>query len=210
MKFYLLKNNNSFKEILKFKIGIIGAGKVGSTIGKKLALKDHEITFGVRDPKKYQKLLTIDKIRVENILEVSQSLDILILTVPGAVAMETIAKMGNLNNKLILDVTNMTSMTELMKIAPNASFVKFLNTVGYNVMENPIFGDIKADAFLSGNNQQALDIATLLVTDLDFNPVIVGDSSMAVDLENLAKLWIKLSRKIGRNFSFKLISRNSE
>ena len=34
------------------KIGVIGAGNIGGTIGAKWAARDHEVFFGVRDPHK--------------------------------------------------------------------------------------------------------------------------------------------------------------
>ena len=189
------------------KIGIIGAGKVGSVLGKRLAEKGYNINFGVRDVLKYAYLRSINNIEILDINSISKSNDILILTVPGRVAEEVLLSLGNLKGKTILDATNMAGMKNFMEKIPEANFVKVFNTIGYNIMENAKFGDLSADSFICGDDKKAIDIASQISIDLDFNPVIVGDSSFSGDLENLALLWIKMSRIIGRDFCFKMLKR---
>jgi len=44
------------------KIGVIGAGKIGGTIGGKWEAAGHEVTYGLRDPSKRKGARTIDQV----------------------------------------------------------------------------------------------------------------------------------------------------
>lgn len=189
------------------KIGIIGAGQVGSTLGLGWSHKGHEVTFGVNDPAKYASLEKEGNIKVKKIIEVVKTHELIVLTVPGQVVGKVVSEMGNLKEKIIIDTTNMFGMNKLKEIAPSAYFVKAFNHIGFNIMANPDFNHEPATVLLCGDQNSANEIVATLAKDLGFFPIIAGDSSLAPDIENFALLWIKLSRKIGRNFAFKLLTR---
>ncbi|MFW9930428.1 MAG: NADPH-dependent F420 reductase [Candidatus Thorarchaeota archaeon] len=188
-------------------IGIIGAGKVGQTLGKRWANINHRVTFGVRNLEKYVNLNDFVNISVKNIPDVVSTHGLLVITVPGSTVGNVVVSMGNLANKTIIDATNMFGMKKLIEIAPNANFVKAFNTIGIEIMSNPHFKTEKATLLICGEHKSSLDITAELANDLGFNPLILDDFSFVSDIENFALLWIKMSRKIGREFAFKLLTR---
>lgn len=192
--------------IVKYKIGILGAGNVGRTLGLKWSVKGHKISFGVRSPEKYVDLRTENSnISVEDINDVIQTHDLLVLALPGKDIGTILSKYGDFANKNIIDATNMFGMNKLEEMFPKAHLVKAFNHIGYNIMDKPQIGNETVTLLYCGNNEYLLEVTKNLVNDMGFEPFLVGDSSFAVDLENYASLWIKMSRKIGRNFGFKLL-----
>ncbi|MFX1255486.1 MAG: NADPH-dependent F420 reductase [Promethearchaeota archaeon] len=207
------------------KIGIIGAGKVGTVLAKKWLEANHEVTFGVRDPKA-EKVSTLlasldNKAKVLSVKEVFTNFRIIVIAVPGGVVEELIKNARGLNDKILVDCTNarpgtltgksddvFISQAELMaKWAKGAHVIKAFNTIGFNIMENTQFGDLKADGYICGDDTDALDTVSQLVKDADFEVVNIGNLAMARYLESLAWFWITLSRTEGRNIAFKLLRR---
>lgn len=193
-------------KFLTYKIGILGAGNVGSTLGLKWASKSHTVTFGVRTPEKYADFAKNNPtIKVKMMQELLESNDVLVLAVPGKEAGSILSSLGNLEGKLVIDATNMYGLQKLQEQFPKTHFVKAFNTIGYNIMEKPTIGSQKASLLYCGNNEKLLDITNNLAKDCGFDPFLVGDNTFAGDLESFALLWIKMSRKIGREFAFKLL-----
>jgi hypothetical protein len=189
------------------KIGILGAGNVGMVLGKKWAEKGIEITFGVREPSKYTNLSSIPNINVVYVKELVKTLDYFVLALPGKDLGTSLDSIGNFTGKNVIDATNMFGMKKLQEKFPSTNFVKAFNHIGYNIMDNPLFGNDRVTLLYCGDNQHFLGIVRFLIELLGFEPFLVGDSSFVSDLENFALLWIKLSKKIGREFGFKLLKR---
>ena len=78
------------------KIGIIGAGDVGSTLGKEWAKRGNEIVFGVRNIQspKVKSLLKIadSNIKVATISEAASFGQVILLAVPWEAVKETIER----------------------------------------------------------------------------------------------------------------------
>ena len=191
---------------MTYEIGILGAGNVGTTLGIKWAQKGHKITFGVRTPEKYTSLKEKSKnISITTAIELVKTHKLLVLALPGKEIGSISTSFGDLAGKFIIDATNMYGMQKLVEQFPKAHFVKAFNHIGYNIMDQPHIADENVTLLFCGNNDELLNITSTLASDLGFDTFYIGDSSFAVDLENFAMLWIKISRKIGRNFGFKLL-----
>ena len=208
------------------KIGIIGIGNVGSVLGRKWAAKGHDIRFGIRDLNN-EKFLELKaqyplKIHGRDVEETIEFGEILVLAVPWESAKKILRDAKNLEKKIINDCTNpikdlstlqvgqTTSAAEIIQdIAKTARIVKGFNTIGANIMEDPIFNGIKADTFICGNDIEAKKIVATLAEEIGFNVVDVGELSLARYLEPLALLWINMSLnpKYQRNIAFKLLKR---
>ena len=93
------------------KIGVIGAGNIGGTIGARWAARDHEVFFGVRDP---QKASLVEKIggmtgtvHVGTSSEAIASSDVVVLAVPGASVGPIVDEnLDHLRGKTIIDASN--------------------------------------------------------------------------------------------------------
>jgi 8-hydroxy-5-deazaflavin:NADPH oxidoreductase len=209
------------------KIGIIGAGDVGSTLGKAWAKRGHQIMFGVRNlaSPKVKKLLSSQdsNIQVENIGQAVTFGEVIVLAVPWEATLETVKAAPDLSRKILIDPTNPLSSDlkrvltppsssaaeEIAKLAQGAKVVKAFNAIGAKTLGNLQFGTEKADAFLCGDDPIAKSIVGKLAVEIGFNVVDAGPLSNAKLLENLALLWIELafSQKMGPNIAFKLLIR---
>src|SRR5690242_7563464 len=92
------------------KIGIIGAGNVGSTLGKAWAKKGHDIFFGVRHPKdaKTRQLLQSigPKAQAVTVAEAAAFAPIVVLATPWHGTQAAIQAAGDLRGKVVIDCTN--------------------------------------------------------------------------------------------------------
>lgn len=207
------------------KIGIIGAGSVGGTLGKGWAAAGHEVLFGVRDPSadKVKKLLAEagSNASAGNVEEAAGFGEAVLLAVPWEAVAEVLGKVGDLNGKVLIDATNpldenldlvlghTTSGGErVAELADNAHVVKAFCTTGFGNMADPAYPDGAATDFHCGDDEEAKATVRTLATDLGFDSVDVGPLKMARDLEPLAHLWIRLAMGgLGRDIAYRLMRR---
>ncbi len=212
------------------KIGIIGAGNVGGTLGRILTKKGHQIVFGVRDPQSSKVQAAVDstggKALAASVREAASHGEVLILATPWNATQEAIASAGNLTGKIIIDATNPLEMTpaglaagltigyttsaaeEIAQWAPEALIVKAFNNIGASCFENLQFGSQTATAFICGDDVEAKKIVTNVAQDIGFEVIDAGDLKQARLLEPLGMLWIHLAYSgMGQDFSINLIKR---
>jgi hypothetical protein len=210
------------------KIGIIGAGDVGGTLGKRWRQKKHEIMFGVRNLQSLnvQNLIQADQnLKFGNIREAVAFGDVIVFAIPWTSVEETILSAGNLSGKILIDPTNPltpdlkglalddTSAAEkIANLANTAKVVKAFNTIGAKTINNLIFDSYRADLFICGDDTRAKRVVEDLATDIGFDVVDVGPLVNARMLEHLALLWIELAlrQQFGPNIAFKLLRRKAE
>jgi len=207
------------------KIAIIGTGKLGSTLGKIWAEKDHMIMFGSRDPQKAQKLA--DSIGSGasggTYEEAAKFGDIIVLAVPWSAAKESVKTAGNLDGKILVDSTTTaaphlggvsigptTSAAEkIAKWAVGAKVIKAVHTVGVESLNKLQFGSQQASIFICGDNLEAKSKVKQLGIDLGFDVIDAGPLINARLIEPLAMLWIELAYKrgMGTDIAFKILTR---
>jgi predicted dinucleotide-binding enzyme len=212
------------------KLGIIGAGSVGGTLGTAWAQKaGHDIFFGVTNPQsdKTQALLRTlgGKARAGNATEAAAFGDMIVLTTPWTAAEAAIRAMGNLTGKIILDATNpltqgpdgiglaighSTSAGEqVQEWAKGAAVFKTLNTTGFGNMADPVFHGVKSVMFVAGDDAANKPKVIDLVAELGFDVIDAGPLRNARLLEAHAMLWIELALKrgLGRDWAFARVKR---
>ena len=210
------------------KIGIIGAGDVGGTLGMRWRQKGHEIMFGIRNrqSQKVQKLIELDKnLQFGEIRETVAFGDVIVFAVPWASVEETILIAGNLTDKILIDPTNPltpdlkglalenTSAAEtISNLAKSAKVVKAFNMIGAKTLNNLIYDSQRADLFICGDDSHAKQIVRELAIDIGFDVIDVGPLVNARLLESLALLWIELAfrQQLGPNIAFKLLRRKAD
>jgi predicted dinucleotide-binding enzyme len=207
------------------RIGIIGAGSVGGTLGRGWAGAGHEVTFGVRDlaSPKAAELAQGTSAKVASVAGAAAFGEVVVFATPWEATEEAVKGAGDLAGKIVFDCTNPlapqlsglthgfeTSAGEMVASwAPGARVVKIFNTTGANNMANPDFHGVAATMFYCGDDAEAKAVASRLAADLGFDPVDAGDLAQARLLEPLALLWIRLAyvQKQGREIAFKLMKR---
>lgn len=194
-------------------IGIIGAGKVGSTLGAAFSKAGHAVTLGVREPGKHPGSVSI--------AQAVSSSEVLVLATPFAALNAVVESTGPLEGKVVIDATNPllpglvlavghtdSGAEVLQRLVPKARVVKCFNTVGTEVMANAKVGGRAATMFLCGDDGEARTAAHALATSLGFDAADVGPLKNARLLEPAAVLWIHLAmvEKLGRRIALRLES----
>ncbi len=209
------------------KIAIIGAGNVGSTLGKGWAAKGHEVIYGVRNPNdaKVQGVLkaTGGTARAAAVKDAAAAADVVVLATPWGAAREAIKSAGDLTGKTVIDATNplkpdlsglalghtTSAAEEIARWAAGARVVKAFNTTGAKNMADPRFGGQSASMFLCGDDARTKRTVAELAEALGFEPVDAGPLAQARLLEPLAMLWVTMAYAYGHgpDIAFKLLRR---
>jgi predicted dinucleotide-binding enzyme len=187
------------------KIGVIGAGKIGGTIGGKWEAAGHEVAYGLRDPSKKKGAKPID--------QALQGRDVVLLAVPGAALAQVVREHAKeLDGKVVIDATNkfggesMHAWSEVAATVPHAHLYRAFNTLGWDVFANPVLGGQQADLFYAGPEGETKTAVEKLIADAGLRPVWVGGTDQVDTIDGVLRLWITLSRTRGRRIAFKLIS----
>jgi 8-hydroxy-5-deazaflavin:NADPH oxidoreductase len=208
------------------RIGVIGAGSVGGTLGRGWARRGHEVVFGVRDPGRPEvvKLLeAAEGARAASVAEAAAGGEVVVLATPWGATRDAVQQAGDLAGKVLLDCTNplkpdlsgldvppgSSAAQQIAAWAAGARVVKVFNTTGANNMVEPIYDEQPATMFYCGDDGEAKAVAARLAADLGFEPLDAGPLEKAPLLESLALLWIHLAygQKLGRDIAFKLMRR---
>jgi len=210
------------------KIGIIGSGNVGGTLGSRWARGGHEVVFGSRNPQSDDQKELARKAGPNagtgTPKEAAAASDVIALATPWPATRDALQSLGNLAGKVLIDVTNpllpdlsgldyggagSSGAERVAGWAPGARVVKAFNTVGFNVMADAKFGAERPLMFYCGDDAAAKRIAHDLAVELDFEPADAGPLTQARVLEPFALLWVSLAIKYGygADFAFKMLRR---
>lgn len=204
------------------KIAILGAGRVGGTLGAGWAKAGHEVTFGVRTPTdaKHEGLAG----PAAPIADAVQSADLVVLATPWGAAQSALEAAGDFAGKPLIDATNPIgpglSLThghddsgaeQVARWAPTAKVVKGFNSTGYENMANPKYPEGASVMFVCGDDEDATESARTLAADLGFDVVSLGALKHARELEPFALVWIRMAMQLGhgRGFAFGRLHRPS-
>ena len=209
------------------KIGILGAGNVGGTLGQAWAKKGHDIFFGVRHPqddKTRQLVQSIGpKAQAGTVAQAVAFGEVVVLATPWQGTEAAIKQAGDLSSKVVIDCTNplqpdfsalalgfsTSGAEQVAQWAKGAKVFKAFNTTGYNVMADPVIGGTRTVMFVCGDDEAAKPAVLQLASDIGFDAIDAGKLVQARLLEPWAMLWISLAfgGSVGREFGFALLRR---
>jgi predicted dinucleotide-binding enzyme len=186
------------------RIGIIGAGMIGSTLAKLWADAGHDVVVASRHPDQLQPLVERIGARATagTPLEAAALGAVVLLTVPlKAVADLARDVKHELNGKIVLDTGNAYpsrdgaaaheatadprgSANWAAAMFPGARWVKAFNTVNYKTLEAQAHrASDRVGIPLASDDAAALDVTAELVRDAGFDPVIVGELARGKEFE---------------------------
>ena len=196
------------------KIGIIGSGTVGQTLGAGFLKKGHEVILGSRDPKKpeVQKWAKANPgAETGTFANAADFGAFLVLATLGAAAEHALELAGpaNFQGKTIMDACNPIaenkppqngvlsfftgpneSLAEkLQHRFPNAHIVKAFSSVGAARMVDPQFEQGQPTMFYCGNDAKAKAQVAGIITDFGWEPFDCGMLIAARAIEPLCMLW---------------------
>lgn len=203
-------------------ITILGTGIVGTTLAHGLKQAGYRVTLANRKGTKVEGWHD----SVAPYQAATAGADVIILAVKGAAAEDVVTSLRNeLSGKTVIDTTNPITddppddgvlqyftaqneslMERLQMIAPEANFVKALNSVGNGVMVQPKFTSGPPTMFICGDNEAAKQRASELLTKLGWESYDMGGVEAARAIEPLCMLWcIPGFRDNSWNHAFKLL-----
>lgn len=175
------------------RIGIIGSGNIGGTIGGLWVKKGHSVFFSSRHPDELKDMVAkLGSLAQAGTVEQAVAFgDVLFIAVPyGAIPQIGKDYSAAMKGKVMLDACNAVSSRDgavadeveqngigvtTQRYFPGVRIVRAFNTMSYMVFaregNRP---DPKLAIPIAGDDPQALQIAASLVRDAGFDPVTVG------------------------------------
>jgi predicted dinucleotide-binding enzyme len=200
------------------RIAVLGAGKIGGTLGRKWLAAGHEVAFGVRDPEGERagavRADVGDRAAVTSVAEALESAGVVLFAIPGRAAAATAAQNGPaLQGKIVIDATNnmgattVNSVAAIQSAAPDSQVYRAFNIYGWENFEDPLYGGTVGDLFYAGPDGEPQAIVEQLIVDTGLRPIRVGGSEQAAIVDGLMAVWFALIRGgRGRHLAFKLLS----
>jgi 8-hydroxy-5-deazaflavin:NADPH oxidoreductase len=207
------------------KIAIIGAGNVGSALGRAWLRIGEDVDFGVPNPAD-PKYASLPRERLRKPPEAARDAGIIVLATPWPATEGAVRSLGELSGKLIIDCTNPLGMgpnglelvlgynssggEQVAAWAPGASVFKTLNQTGAENMDKASQFPVRPVMFVAGDDDLKKPVVLELIDKLGFMAVDAGPLRIARLLEAYGMLWIDeaLYRGRGQGFAFALTERS--
>ena len=187
------------------RIGIMGSGNVGGTLGRAWSRAGHEMRHGGRT--------SSPDGSVGSHQDVADWAEVIVFAVPGAATAGIASGIAPaLAGKPVIDASNrmagpaLNSLTEIGAAAPKARLHRAFSTIGWEVMADPTFGLDRADLFHCGDEADR-EVVAGLIEDVGFRPVWLGGPEEADVVDGLTRVWFALAvrRGLGRHLAFRML-----
>ena len=175
------------------RIGVIGSGKIGGTIGGLWIKKGHPVLFSSRHPEELKDMVAGlgSLAKAGTVEEAIKFGDVLFIAVPyGALPQIGKEYSAAMKGKVMLDACNAVSARDgtiadeveqngigvtSQKYFPDVRIVRAFNTMSYMIFAREANRpDPKLAIPIAGDDPQAVEVAANLVRDAGFDPVLVG------------------------------------
>lgn len=182
----------------KVRIGTIGAGHIGGTIGGLWVKDGHQVMFSSRHPEELKELVASlgPQAQAGTVDQAIAFGNVVLLTVPyGALPQIGRDYAALLNGKIVLDTCNAVVGRDgaiadeveangvgvtSQKYLPGTRLVRAFNTMSYKIFASEANRpDPKLAVPIAGDDQEAVKVAAGLVRDAGFEPVVVGKLASA-------------------------------
>ncbi len=217
------------------RIGILGTGMVGRTLGSKLVSRDHEVMLGsrTRDNAKAAEWVTAAGKRASqgSFADAAAFGEALFNCTSGMVSLQALEAAGDdkLAGKVLIDVANALDFSQgmpptlavgntdslaeqIQRRFPRTHVVKSLNTMSASIMVDPKLVPGSHNVFVCGNDEAARRQVAGWLTEWFEWPrasiIDLGDITGARGTEMLLPLWLRLYGKLGTpTFNFQIAGR---
>ena len=187
------------------RVGIIGAGNMGSAFARRLSVAGHDVLITSRTLDEAKRVAKTLPERVEAV-EQSQlggRADLLIAATPFGEQVNALRSVGNLSGKTVIDISNpltadMSGLTvghttsaaeEIAKALGTAKVVKAFNTIFAQLLGDSS-GSGRVQVFYAGDDENAKRMVRTLIESMRFEPIDAGPLRNARLLEPLGMLNI--------------------
>jgi len=186
--------------VASLKLGFIGAGREGGALGTLFAKAGHPVMFSSRHPETLTDLVASagPNAKAGTVEEAIKFADVVAIVVPYT-AMEQIGKdygAALAAKPLVLDVSNpipkrdgedfVKQINDMggaglagAKFLPGAKIVRAFNAIGFGKLApDATKSDAKIGVPIAGDDKGAIVLASALITEIGFTPVLVGGLAM--------------------------------
>jgi 8-hydroxy-5-deazaflavin:NADPH oxidoreductase len=200
------------------KIGILGAGNIGGTLGRKWVQAGHQVLFGVRDLQSAKMISALEQAQGAKATDVNsamQNSEVILFSVPWKTVPEiTQADAVDLNGRLLIDATNnfagpvINHLKTLQDAAPEAKIYRAFNSLGWEVFANPVINGQSADMFYCGPEGEPRSRIHQLIEEIGVKPIWVGENDRVHLVDNMGALWVNMVFQRGwkRHSAFKALT----
>lgn len=212
------------------KIGILGTGVVGNTIGSKLISLGHEVMMGSRTTTNEKALEWVQKAGKGasngTFSDAAGFGEIIFNCTKGMISLEVMKLAGekNLEGKILIDLSNPLDFSngfpptlsvcndnslgeQIQQALPKTKVVKTLNTMNCDVMVNASTVPGDHDIFVCGNDEDAKSKVKSILKEFGWlAPIDLGDITNARGTEMLLPIWVRLYNTLKTaHFNFKIV-----
>ena len=214
------------------KIGILGTGVVGKALGKGFLAAGHEVMMGSREAGSAKAAAFVKdsgpRASAGTFSDAAQFAEVVVLATLWAGTENALLLAGrkNLAGKIVIDATNPlvfalgrpTALAvghtdsggeTVQRWLPQSRVVKAFNSVGNAHFFQPEFPVGPPDMFICGNDEDAKQTVTEVLTAFGWGTIDIGGIQGARLLEPLCLLWVGYGAHSGTwNHAFKLLRRS--
>jgi len=192
------------------KIGIIGSGNIGGSVGLRWAEAGHEIMFSSRNPDQLGELVAQagPKAQAGFPPQAAEFGDIVFVAVPYAAMPQVGEDIAPLvQGKIVIDCGNpyMRRDGEMAAVAlekgtgvasaeffPGVRLVRAFNALSWTEVRDQAHRDGELIAIpIAGDDAEGVAVATQLVIDAGFDPVVVGGLERAREFDQGTEVYVK-------------------
>ena len=192
------------------KVGILGAGNMGSAFARRLAAAGHDVVIASRDIEDAKEVAASVGANVRDVpqQQLADRADLVIAATPYQEQANALRASGRFEGKTVVEISNpvkpdmsglivghtTSAAEEVAKAVPGAKVVKAFNTVFAQVLaERPASASAAAvQVFYAGDDGEAKDTVRSLIESMGFEPLDAGPLSNARYLEPVGMLNIYL------------------
>ena len=190
------------------RVGIIGAGNMGSALARRLSAAGHDVFIASRDIEDATKVATSvgPAVRAVPQQQLAESVEVLIAAAPYQQQADALRASGTVEGKTVVEISNpltedmsglvvghtTSAAEEVARALPGVRVVKAFNTVFAQVLADGASGGSGAavQVFYAGDDDAAKSAVRTLIESIGFEPVDAGPLSNARYLEPMGMLNI--------------------
>jgi 8-hydroxy-5-deazaflavin:NADPH oxidoreductase len=180
------------------RIGIVGAGKIGSNCARQFARGGHEVKLSSRTPEKLEPLAEEigDAASVGTSVEAADFGEVVVFAVPWAGFDDAVAGAGSLDGKILIDTTNQYGSSEMPADGQTAAsfHAARVNGATYTKSFNTLTSSFQAEVafrpeaervvqWVCGDDVVAKQLVMGLIADAGYAPVDIGRNEDAAVME---------------------------
>jgi 8-hydroxy-5-deazaflavin:NADPH oxidoreductase len=179
-------------------IAILGAGGVGSTIGRLWHAAGHDVTFAAQHADRPQALAAElgERAHAATVADAVAGAEVVVVAVPGTVVTEVLRATGPLDGQVMIDAANsfgrqQVTLRSLADAFPQARWVRAFNSLSASIMADDNHHKPPWVMFLSGD-EEAKPVVAQLIQDAGFDPFDLGGIDDSRLQDPGSALWINI------------------